>query len=131
MSEAAAAPAPAAAGAKPLGSYRGTGKVILFTIITLGIYGMVWAWKTYNELKRYRGQGVGGFAGFLLWFIYVTPFLLPSYVGKLYTEDGQRSPISGWSGFWILFPYAGLFIWLVKIQGALNDFWTEKGVPKG
>jgi hypothetical protein len=128
MSEAAAAAPPA--GSKQLGRYRGVGKTIVLTLVTLGIYWIVWAWKTFNELKGYRGQGVSGVAGFVLWFVYVTPFQLPSYVGKLYQEDGQRSPISGWSGFWILFPYAGLFIWMVKIQGALNDFWTEKGAPR-
>src|SRR4051795_12462780 len=99
MSEAAAA-APPAAGSKPLGSYRGIGKIILLSIVTLSIYYFVWVWKTYNEVKRYRGQGVGGFGGFLLLFVLVSTFLLPSYVGKLYQEDGQRAPISGWSGFW-------------------------------
>ena len=130
MTEAPAAAAPAAAGDKPLGTYRGVGKTILFTIITLGIYAIVWQWKTFNELKRCRGQGVGGGAGFLLSFIAVSLFLLPSYTGKLYQEDGQRAPISGWSGFWAFFPYVGTFVWIAKIQGALNDFWTEKGVPK-
>ena len=129
MSEAAAA-APPAAGSRPLGSYRGVGKVILLTIVTIGIYGIVWMWKTFNELKRYRGQGVSGFVGFLLMLVIVGIFLLPSYVGKLYQEDGQRAPISGWSGFWYLFPYVGMFIWMAKIQGALNDFWTEKGVSR-
>jgi hypothetical protein len=130
MSEAAAA-APPAAGSQPLGTYRGIGKVILLTIVTLLIYYFVWVWKTFNEVKRYRGQGVSGFAGFLLLFVLVSTFLLPSYVGKLYQEDGQRAPISGWSGFWSFFPYVGTFIWMAKIQGALNDFWTEKGAPKG
>src|SRR4051794_16868804 len=119
MTEAAAA-APAAAGARPLGTYRGIGKTIIFTIITLGIYGIVWAWKNYNELKRYRGQGVSGFVGFLLFFVFVSMFLLPSYVGKLYQEDGQRAPISGWSGFWYFFPYVGGLVWIAKVQGALN-----------
>ena len=95
MSEAAAAAAPpTAAGTRPLGTYRGIGKTIVFTLITLGIYAIVWQWKTFNELKRYRGQGVSGFVGFLLGFVLVSVFLLPSYVGKLYQEDGQRAPIS-------------------------------------
>lgn len=128
MTEAAAAPPAATTG--PLGRYRGVGKTIVFALITLGIYAIVWQWKTFNELKRYRGKGVSGFAGFLLSFVIVSLFLLPSYVGKLYQEDGQRAPISGWSGFWAFFPYVGTFVWLAKIQGALNDFWTEKGAPR-
>ena len=26
----------------------------------------------------------------------------------------------------ILFPYVGGFIWIVKMQGALNDYWRSK-----
>ena len=128
MTEAAAA-APAT-GTKELGTPRGVGKVILLGIITLGIYIIIWQWKTFNELKRYRGQGVGGGVGFLLSFVLVSLFLLPSYVGKAYQEDGQNAPITGWSGFWVLVPYIGTFIWIAKIQGALNDFWSSKGAPR-
>lgn len=128
MTEAAAA-APASS-SKALGSPRGVGKVILLGIITLGIYIIIWQWKTFNELKRYRGQGVGGGVGFLLSFIAVSLFLLPSYVGKAYQEEGQNAPITGWSGFWVLVPYIGTFIWIAKIQGALNDFWASKGAPR-
>lgn len=128
MSEAAAA-APATS-TKQVGTPRGVGKVILLGIITLGIYIIIWQWKTFNELKRYRGQGVGGGVGFLLSFIAVSLFLLPSYVGKAYQEEGQNAPITGWSGFWVLVPYIGTFIWIAKIQGALNDFWASKGAPR-
>jgi len=127
MTEAAAA---APVSTKAIGTPRGTGKVILFGIITLGIYIIIWQWKTFNELRAYRGQGVGGFAGFLLSFVAVSLFLLPSYVGKAYQEDGQNAPITGWSGFWVLVPYIGTFIWIAKIQGALNDFWVSKGAPR-
>ena len=128
MTEAAAA-APAAS-TKQLGTPRGVGKTILLGIITLGIYIIIWQWKTFNELKRYRGQGIGGGVGFLLSFIAVSLFLLPSYVGKAYQEDGQNAPITGWSGFWVLVPYIGTFIWIAKNQGALNDFWASKGAPR-
>jgi hypothetical protein len=130
MSEAAAATPPAAS-ARPLGRPRGVGITIVLSIVTLGIYVIVWQWKTFNELKAYRGQGVGGFAGFLLSFVVVSIFLLPSYVGKMYHEDGQQNaPVSGWSGFWVLVPYIGSLIWVAKIQGALNDFWAGKGAPR-
>src|SRR3954464_13212476 len=128
MTEAAAAAAPAAS-TKQLGTPRGVGKVILFGIITLGIYIIIWQWKTFNELRTYRGQGVGGFAGFLLSFIAVSLFLLPSYVGKAYQEDGQNAPITGWSGFWVLVPSMGTFIWTAKTQGALTYLWASRGAP--
>jgi len=111
---------------RPLGQPRGVGKVILLTIVTLGIYGLVWEYKCYEELKRYRGQGVSGIVGVLLAFVVVTTFLLPAYVGRMYKEDGQNPPVTGWSGFWNLVPYVGLFIWQAKIQGALNNFWEGK-----
>ena len=130
MSEAAAAEAPATTGSAALGTPRGVGKVILLSIITLGIYSLFWIYKTFKEVKEYRGQGVGGLGGLLLAFVIVSTFLLPSYVGKAYQEDGKNAPITGWSGFWVLVPYIGGFIWMAKIQGALNDFWASKGAPR-
>ena len=130
MTEAAAAAAPPAATGRPIGKPRGVGITIVLSIVTIGIYIIVWQWKTFNEIRAYRGQGVGGFAGFLLSFVLVSIFLLPSYVGKLYQEDKQNAPITGWSGFWVLVPYIGSFIWIAKIQGALNDFWVGKGAPR-
>ena len=128
MTETAAA-APASTG-KPVGTPRGVGKAILLSIVTLGIYFIVWQWKTFNEVKAYRGQGVGGFAGFLLGIVAVSVFLLPSYIGRLHQEDAQKAPVTGWSGFWVLVPYIGAFIWLAKLQGALNDFWVGKGAQR-
>lgn len=121
-----AAAAPAGTG-KTLGQQRGIGITIVLTIVTLGIYAIVWQWKAFNEVKNYRGQGVGGLGGFFLSFVLVSVFLLPSYVGKMHQEDGKTAPVTGWSGFWILVPYLGTFIWIAKIQGALNEFWVGKG----
>jgi Domain of unknown function (DUF4234) len=116
------------------GNPRGVGFVIVLSIFTLGIYGIYWIIVSFSEIKRWRGQGVGGFVGFLLSLIPVAVFLLPSYVGRMYKEDliaqGQdpvqaaRSvPITGWSGFLTLIPFIGGIIWLAKVQGKLNNFW--------
>jgi uncharacterized protein DUF4234 len=116
------------------GKPRGVGFVIVLSIFTLGIYSIYWIIVSFSEIKRWRGQGVGGFVGFLLSLIPVAVFLLPSYVGRMYKEDliaqGQdpvqaaRSvPITGWSGFLTLIPFIGGIIWLAKIQGKLNNFW--------
>jgi hypothetical protein len=69
---------------------------------------------------------VNGIVGVLLGLIVVSTFLLPSYVGKLYSEDGQQPPITGWGGFWAFIPLIGSFIWVAKIQGGLNRFWEQK-----
>ena len=128
MSQPAAPAAPAAAG-RPLGKPRGVGFVIIVSIVTIGIYGLIWIWKSFAEVKRYRGRGIGGW-GLFLCFILAGYFLLPSAVGEMYQEDGQTNPpVSGVSGFWIFLPYVGTFVWMAKVQGALNRFWQSKGAP--
>jgi hypothetical protein len=125
MSEAAV---PAAAPvSRPIGSVRGIGLAIVLFIVTLGLYGLYWYPVNFSDVKRYRGQGVGGLGGFLLLFVAVSPFLLPAYVGRMYKEDGQENPVSGWTGLWNLLPYVGVFVYLAKVQGALNRFWESKG----
>jgi uncharacterized membrane protein len=131
MTEAAppAAAAPAAAD-RPVGHQRGILFVILMSIFTLGIYSIYWYYKSFEELKNYRKQGVNGIVGVLLAFIIVSIFLLPAYIGRMYNEDGnQNNPVSGLTGFWVLVPYVGSIIWLYKLQKALNEFWASKGAP--
>jgi apolipoprotein N-acyltransferase len=118
-----------AAPSRPLGRQRGVGFVIVMYLVTLGFYGFYWIYKSFEEVRAYRGQGVGGLAGVLLAFIIVSTFLLPAYVGRMFKEDGKHNPVSGYTGFWVLVPYVGGFIWLWKIQSALNEFWGSKGAP--
>ncbi len=112
----------------PLGQPRGVGFAIVMTLITLGIYAIYWTYKTYNELKDHRGDGVNGWIGILFALFLVGYFILPSYVGRMYRDDGDSNPpISGWSGLWVLVPYVGGLIWLYKVQSSLNDYWRRKG----
>jgi Domain of unknown function (DUF4234) len=130
MSEAAQPAVAAPATDRPIGRQRGLAFAILMYIFTFGIYAIYWLYKSFEELKGYRKQGVGGIAGVLLAFIIVSTFLLPAYVGRMYNEDGKPdNPVSGLTGFWVLLPYAGAIIWLYKIQTALNGFWASKGAP--
>ena len=117
------------ASARPLGDQRGVGKTIVLFLVTLGIYALFWMYRTFAELRRYRGEGVGGLGGLLLGFVGVSTFLLPSYVGRAYREDGRQPPVTGWAGFWVFVPFIGSFIWLAKVQGALNRFWQSKEGP--
>jgi uncharacterized protein DUF4234 len=126
MSEPAAPAAPAAPGRR-VGKITGLGLAIVLFLVTLGLYGLYWYPKNFSEVKAYRGQGVGGLGGFLLLFVFVSPFLLPAYVGRMYQEDGQENPVSGWTGLWNLLPYVGVFVYIAKVQGALNRFWESKG----
>src|SRR3954470_4456706 len=126
MSETAAAPAspppPAyrqTASSGPPGQVRSIGVCILLAIVTLGIYTYVWTWRTHEEIKRHSGQGVGGAVGFLIYFVIspVTWFLLPSEVNTMLKQAGRESRVSGLTGFWMLLPLAGPFIWFFRVQG--------------
>jgi hypothetical protein len=112
-----------------VGKIREPVVVWLLSLVTLGIYGIVWQWKSFNEMKRYSGNGMGGAVAFLiglLTFGLVPVFLFPAQVGNLYSAEGRAQPVSGVTGFWVFLPLLGSLIWLFKTQGALNDFWRAK-----
>ncbi len=52
--------AAAAAGSGPKGKVRHPAAVIIFSIITLGIYYLFWIYKVFKENKEFSGDGVGG-----------------------------------------------------------------------
>ena len=122
------APAPTAPNSGPLGQERGIGFAIVMTLVTLGIYGLYWVYKSFSEVKAHRGEGVGGVVGILLCIVVVGYFKLGQYVGRMYSAEGNENPpVSGISGLWIFVPYVGTFIYMAKIQGALNSYWKAKG----
>ena len=115
-----------------VGNTRSIGLSILWFILTLSIYGLIWTYKTQEEIKRYSGNGVGGVIGFVIYFLLspVTFFLVPSEVRYMYEDlDGQQSPVRGITGLWFLLPLIGNIVWFVKVQGALNRYWQSKGAP--
>jgi hypothetical protein len=112
----------------PLGHPRGIAFAIIISIITLGIYTLYWVFKTQDEVKEHSGIGVGGVLGLVIYIVVspITWFLIPSEVGKMFTADGRTAPFSGWTGLWLLLPLIGMFVWFIKIQGALNRYWESK-----
>jgi amino acid transporter len=112
----------------PLGQQRGIGFGILMFIITLGIYSLYWVFKTQDEVKEHSDQGVGGVLGLVIYIVVsiVTWFLVPSEIGKMFKQDGREAPFSGWTGLWLLLPIIGAFVWFIKVQGALNEYWETK-----
>ena len=115
----------AAASTPPVGKPRRVLVIILLSIITFGIYGLVWIYKTFEEMKEYSGKGVGGWVGVILDIVigFVIPFLMASEVGKLYNGDGKENPVSGWTGCWVFLPLVGGIVWICKTQWAMNRFW--------
>jgi len=116
----------------PLGKVRGTGMVILLTIVTFGIYSLVYYYSTHEEMKRHSGDGLGGVLALVLAIFvgFVSPFLLSKEVGDLYERQGRHAPVTALTGLWV-FPgiliLIGPIIWLVKTNGALNDYWRALG----
>ena len=102
---------------------------IVLTIVTLGIWSIIWSYWNGEELKRYRPAGLGGVAYAVITFFIapVTMFMMANEVEKLYQEDGQEPKITTIWGLWFLLPLIGNIIWYVRIQNALNDFWVGKG----
>ncbi len=115
----------------PLGQPRGILFAILIYIVTFGVYGLYWAYKTHDEIKRHSGEGVGGWLGLIIYVVigFVTPFLLGQEIRKMYEKDAQQSPVSGKTGLWYIpgfFILVGPIVWFVKVQGALNRYWEAK-----
>jgi hypothetical protein len=112
----------------PIGRPRGVLFVILITIVTLGVYHLYWVFKVFDELKQHTGEGIGGVLALVIAIVIapVNYFVLPSEIGKMYRGDGRNAPITGWTGLWILLPLIGWFVWIVKVQRALNGYWESK-----
>lgn len=116
-----------------VGMVRKPVSVILLTIITIGIYGLYWQYSVFKELKDYSDEGIGGGLALLLAFLLgvVNLFLLPAEIGNLYARDGQEKPVNGVTGCWNFIPLVGWFIWLVKVQNCMNEFWEQHGTDGG
>ena len=115
----------------PLGQPRGIFFVIVISIITFGIYYLYWNYKTFEEMKQRTGQGLGGVLGLVIALVIgiVNAFVIPSEIGHMYEGDGESAPMTGWTGLWQLLPLVGWFVWVVKVQGALNRYWEGHAGP--
>ncbi len=111
------------------GAFYSVGLVILLTIITLGIYGAFWTYRTNEDLKKHNGDGLGGVLGVVIFILLgvVLMFTIPNEIKNMYERDGRESPISALWGLWFLLPLIGNIIWYIKVQHELNAFWISKG----
>ena len=112
-----------------IGKIRGPWVVIGLSIITFGIYALYWQYATFKEMKAYAGTGIGGGLGLLFAILLgiVNVFMMPAEVGNLYATEGRPAPVTGLTGFWVLLPIIGGFVWIIKTQGRLNEFWASHG----
>jgi hypothetical protein len=105
---------------------------MLLAVVTFGIYPIFWYYKVHDELKRYRGTGLGsGLALVLAIFVsIVMPYLTSSEIGEAYEAQGRAKPVSGLTGLWYfpgVFLIVGPIVWFVKTNGALNTYWRSLG----
>jgi hypothetical protein len=109
--------------------YYKPGLNILLFIVTCGIWGAVWSYRTHDDLQKYNGDGLGGVFGVIMGLLVsvVIMFTVPMEIERMYQRDGRPSPVSTIWGLWFLLPIVGQFIWYFKVQEALNEFWVSKG----
>jgi Domain of unknown function (DUF4234) len=114
-----------------VGQPRSALVVILLTIVTLGIWTLVWSFQNGEELKNHARTGIGGI-GYLFISLFIAPvtmFLMAGEVEQLYRREGKEPPITTIWGLWFLLPIVGLFIWYFRIQRSLNEYWIAHGAP--
>jgi hypothetical protein len=109
--------------------FYNSGLVILLSIVTCGIFGAFWTYRTSEDLKRYNGDGLGGVMGVVVYLLLsvVLMFTIPNEIEKMYQREGRESPVSTMIGLWFLLPLIGNIVWYLQVQKALNDFWLSKG----
>lgn len=112
----------------PAFKVRSPAAVIIFMILTLGIYFLYWVYQVGREMKEYNGSGLGPVPNLLLGIFVniVLLFTLPNDVRDTYARDGKEAGISALTGFWNLIPLIGAIIWVVKVQGRLNALWEGR-----
>ena len=114
-------------GAKgPVGQARNPSSVFWLSLLTCGIYGLYWDYLTFDELKNYNGDGLGP-VGVVLCWLFVGYFILITEIQKMFEADGKQAPIEPIEAIWLFVPIYGLWRYIHKVQGALNDFWVSKG----
>jgi hypothetical protein len=113
----------------PIGRPRNPWLVLLLTIVTFGIWTLVWSYQNGDEIKRNAGSGLGGVAYLFITLLLapVTMFLLAGEVEQLYRREGKEPPITTIWGLWFLLPVIGNLIWYFRIQRSINDYWTAHG----
>ena len=112
-----------------IGTPRSVGLTILVSIVTFGIWTIVWSYQNGEEFKEYRPVGIGGVAYLLLtlFIMPVTMFLMANEVESMYKEAGEEPKITTLWGLWFLLPLIGHIIWYVRMQNAINSFWQARG----
>jgi len=111
------------------GPFYSVGLVILLSIVTIGVWTFLWTYRTSEDLKKYNGDGLGGVLGVVIAIVFspILMFTIPNEIKNMYERDGRVAPVSAVWGLWVLLPIVGPFVWYIKVQRTLNEFWISKG----
>lgn len=115
-----------------IGTKRSPEKIIGLWVMSFGIYGIYWLSKTFSELQKSRQQGISG-SSYATLAILFPPlaisacWLLPSYVGKLYEENGKLEQISSCWGVILFLPTLALWAvvgmsYLILSSGGMSEY---------
>jgi hypothetical protein len=113
----------------PIGKPRSVWLVLLLTIVTFGIWTIVWSYQNGQELRLHARTGIGG-VGYLFITLLLSPvtmFLMAGEVEQLYRREGKEPPITTIWGLWFLLPLIGNLIWYFRIQRSINEYWVAHG----
>lgn len=112
-----------------IGKPRSAGLVILLSIVTFGVWTLVWSYQNGDELQRHNHTGLGGVPYLFITLLIspVTMFLMAGEVEQMYRRDGREPPITTIWGLWFLLPFIGNIVWYLRIQRSLNEYWVSKG----
>lgn len=119
---------PSPAGVHQTGRPRSTGVTMLLYVVTVGIYGLIWFYRSHADLRRHDVAALGGGYALLLAFVPCALFFVtPHEVGQAYVRAGRRAPVSAVTGLWLLLPVVGGIVWFVQTNRALNAYWSTVG----
>jgi hypothetical protein len=114
--------------------YRNPILVVVFSIITCGIYYLYWSWVTNEEIKRLSGNTeevstpmliVGWFCGFVLWYNWYKWDKSLQYVSNVRAQQNPTAaPYNSNFILWIICTIiagVGILISSFQIQDYIND----------
>jgi len=130
-----------------LGKIRNPAAAFFLSLITFGIYGLVWLYKIFDEARTYvknrNGVSVtppGLIIGLMfipifniVWGLMVG-FKAPGLVGKMRRADGVPAHLAGSSGslgLLLFIPVIGGILWITLTQSAINQFWRDAATKQG
>lgn len=113
--------------------------VVLWTIVTIGIYHIVWWYKINKELKAFgesRGYDLGrnptnSLLALIPGFLIIIPPLVSYYRGTKRVQGAQalagRDPVNGWIAL-VLYLFIGV-AFPAYLQVGLNEVWRQELTP--